>query len=1116
MSGVLCLTLLSQVPQYQYWFDDMSHPEKCDAFSGNIATIELDAANLNDGIHTLHFQVKKADGTLSAPASAPFMKTLNTVGSTAYIYIDGEQYTNAPIADGVNADIDVDAAQLSQGLHTIGVQIATSSGMLSPMRETVFMRMSTADELSKMRCWYILDNDSTMRVEGKISGKSLLADIDVANLREGIHSISFMLASEDGLGTKMHTAWFFKLPLGGASIKNYRYWINDDMASAQNVNIANPTNPYTLTALLPLKSYPFRSSSFHFAVENDIPVVYPQNDFNIIFQDCRGYFALQSAPYYDVSGRKPIDKIIEWSGTRQNTGPIAKNSIVWYKFDAQSGDSIAVKVDKGAMFEVFTPDGTKLIARSGAKAVRGGGAHTTNTGTHYLAVHDLSDESKSVAVTLNKIDRYAILKYTPKEFAAKGGSIIFDLYGNGFNDIDQVELRIGDTKITPCSSHIHNWEFARFGFDLSKQEIPIGRHTLAIVFKDSKGDTETLERQFVVSNPVDGEIAVSVNPRNNTISDPRIISVTITNKSNYPAIGVPFCTARTSFNPIFAYDFNVMTAAKVEDSLYYDTDNLIGKGIDGRYTELIIPYIGPKESVTYDFRLKRIVGNNFKFYAWCGLPWSRELTGEKRTRSMARNAQENTFNYTGLSDFQNALNLIADIADNRWVDLLVGLTNTSLSAGCAIGGYNQALGQTIRRAEDEAYPGLAEMYGGEDPRPQYRIPAGMTPSAIAESAGFYLPSENPCNRTSERNCRNADPQPDCHYIQFPSSIDPNDILGYTSPSGSMYIGRNVKTLEYTVEFENDPELATTSALTIKIDNNLDGNVLDLTTFKPVSLRIGAKTVNFSGEKQSLIETVDMRPEINGIAQVTLDYDREKGSVELFIETLDPYTMEPTEDTSRGVLPVNQNGNGMGEFCYSVNLKPNLSDGTVIENRASIVFDSNEAIQTPAWRNETDYVLPVSTITQVKTDDNRVFALTFNGTDDKSGIWCYDVYMRTTEEAAWSLIASGIEEDNFVYTSENELEAVDFKTVAYDHAGNMESDETSDYMPGDLNGDLKVDSADLLLMASYYVGRKVSINLQAADLNGDNKIDSQDIICLCRLYLNSGASVKSIDETNKNK
>lgn len=64
----------------------------------------------------------------------------------------------------------------------------------------------------------------------------------------------------------------------------------------------------------------------------------------------------------------------------------------------------------------------------------------------------------------------------------------------------------------------------------------------------------------------------------------------------------------------------------------------------------------------------------------------------------------------------------------------------------------------------------------------------------------------------------------------------------------------------------------------------------------------------------------------------------------------------------------------------------------------------------------------------------------------------------------------------------------------------------DYTPGDLNGDEKVNSADVVLMRRHIVGGyDVSINEDAADVNEDGRVNSADVVLL-RRYIVGGYDV----------
>ena len=72
----------------------------------------------------------------------------------------------------------------------------------------------------------------------------------------------------------------------------------------------------------------------------------------------------------------------------------------------------------------------------------------------------------------------------------------------------------------------------------------------------------------------------------------------------------------------------------------------------------------------------------------------------------------------------------------------------------------------------------------------------------------------------------------------------------------------------------------------------------------------------------------------------------------------------------------------------------------------------------------------------------------------------------------------------------------------------------DYLPGDLNGDNKVNTTDVILMSRYITGGyDISINENAADVNADGKCNTSDIILL-RRYIAGGYGVKLLCRTEQ--
>lgn len=346
-------------------------------------------------------------------------------------------------------------------------------------------------------------------------------------------------------------------------------------------------------------------------------------------------------------------------------------------------------------------------------------------------------------------------------------------------------------------------------------------------------------------------------------------------------------------------------------------------------------------------------------------------------------------------------------------------------------------------------------------------------------------------------------------------VDPNDIYGYLSEAGSKFIADSVARVHYTIEFENDTAFAQASAHTIVIKDTLDSKVFDLKAFVPTGVKLGGREV-FLDEADvvtksgvtSFVKTIDVRPEINAIAQVEGTYSQQTGIAEWRFTSLDPMTMEPTDDIMQGILPVNYDGtSGIGEVMFEVGVKSGKADGSEVANRAGIVFDYEEAILTPTWVNTVDAVAPTSSIAGGIQRTDSTLILRLSGEDNRSGVWKYAVYAQAGSEASWELVAENVTD---TLCKVRVLDGIDygFCVLATDSAGNVERKtlarefELATYLPGDANGDGTVNSTDAQLVVNYYLGKAVYLNFAAADVVADGQLNSVDAQAIQNIYLNS--------------
>ena len=331
------------------------------------------------------------------------------------------------------------------------------------------------------------------------------------------------------------------------------------------------------------------------------------------------------------------------------------------------------------------------------------------------------------------------------------------------------------------------------------------------------------------------------------------------------------------------------------------------------------------------------------------------------------------------------------------------------------------------------------------------------------------------------------------------------MTGYSAPSGSRYMSDEVKTIGYDIEFENDPEIANSSAHRIVIENQLDPTKFDLKTFMPKDITLSGKKVELDGEK-SFVKTIDLRPQINALAQLECAYSVQTGVARWTFTSLDPMTMEPTDDIMQGVLPVNYDGtSGIGNVTYTVDLLRTFPDGTEVANSASIIFDNNDPIVTPVWVNTVDAVKPTGRVATATVVADTTAVLTFEGDDARSGMWRYDVYMQRGSDGVWEKAGECLADSTFTLRLQDGTD-YGFCALAIDSAGNVEvkdmlrEAELVTYVSGDANGDGIIDIEDVVTAVSHYLGEDTPILFRAADVNGDGIIDIEDVVGISGIYL----------------
>lgn len=1058
----------------RYWFDDVPTASEIEITEG---VQLLDASALNDGLHTVHYQIVDSKRTLGTPCSAFFLKmgvdTENTTAKQLRYWFDDDNST-LMLATVDGATQTLDASALSDGLHTVHYFIVDSKGLAAVPRSAIFMKMNLDDASTakQLRYWFD-DEPSAATVTTVAAGTQTL---DVAALPTGLHTLSYQLIDSKGQVGTPSTRIFLKnfekvLPDGHNRVMKYQYWQNQNSQAMQTVELAEAANPYTLTALLPMQKEPIQSSQFHFDVTNDVPTIYAKNTLHVRFYDAQNYFTDGDRLFVDYSVKQEVEPVGELQ-TTQTFDKVAENDIRWYTMQVAPGDTAAFRVSQPATVQVFAPSGKEVFKTSESASVNWSGIHTWEDGTYYVAVHDVTGSRNTMTLEYMHMDKYDVVDWDVHT-VGNGGCSTITFKGNGFRDLYSVELftEEGDKILSENINYTSDASVSiRFNFTAASLGVydAMFHFTEGDKFLDACVTVEEAEEIELIENVVYASSFLRGTSNTYTIK--------IENKGNSTAYQVPLKIQLQADGGL-----DDITYIKLSDNLSSpEFEWLNDEAISKENRDELKALIDSKGDYL-DFFMVRDTIENEEFmegYFAINLP---PKSTSVFTITVKSNSRVNVytllpddwdfFAYDSQPSKQQHRIMRKDVKEGmccarQHVECAMNLVATVLDYGSVLGG-GWAVASCIASVGNTIIPFAYDIWCGETPKDKdeamkslYKNIASSLISCVGKldpyKMGWMIQHVNDVITTSvsclshPKQIPNCPPKPPKPHSSDPRPpVDPNDIYGYSSNAGSKYIADYVEKVCYTIEFENDTTFAEASAHTIVIKDTLDSRYFDLRSFLPTSIKLGSHEtqldegdMNNSNGVTKLLKTIDMRPEINAIAQVEGTYSRQTGIAEWRFTSLDPMTMEPTDDLMQGILPVNYDGtSGIGEVMYEIGVKPNKADGTEISNRASIVFDYEDAILTPTWTNIVDATAPESQIVDVQMATDSTAAVRIEAHDELSGPWRYDVYVQYGS-GAWFEGAKNVPIDSVAQVKVYEGIDHGFYVVVTDSAGNVERKEAA--------------------------------------------------------------------------
>lgn len=171
--------------EYDYWFDTNKQKEVKGQTTGPTINLDLDASHLAPGLHSLSFTVRDKGGFV-AQDNTFFIKVAENAdmddnGSLFYYIDDSPLMMQSDIMKDGIAHVELDAASLRTGLHTIYAYVA-NNGQTSQVVSTYFIRLPDANGI-KSYTWWInddIDNAVTQSYGQAQDCVSLLEDAQLA------------------------------------------------------------------------------------------------------------------------------------------------------------------------------------------------------------------------------------------------------------------------------------------------------------------------------------------------------------------------------------------------------------------------------------------------------------------------------------------------------------------------------------------------------------------------------------------------------------------------------------------------------------------------------------------------------------------------------------------------------------------------------------------------------------------------------------------------------------------------------------------------------------------------------------------------------------------------
>ena len=260
IASVLALLLLSQaqaqertLAKYEYWIDNIETLFTSGNLNGQsqqTLQLAIDPEGCNEGLHHFYCRFQDSEGNWSTPLAWPFIvralpQNEEVKVVKAEYWIDSNEKKELAV-NGSQVAFTLEAAEVSEGLHTLNYRLLNNEGRYSPLYTWMFMREKLRDESIDNKAAaleYWIDDISNGVETIEADGNDISFVVDASKYSLGLHSLNYRVKDVIGRYSMPKTWMFLREELRDESIdnkvSNVEYWIDDIGNGVNDVTVSN-------------------------------------------------------------------------------------------------------------------------------------------------------------------------------------------------------------------------------------------------------------------------------------------------------------------------------------------------------------------------------------------------------------------------------------------------------------------------------------------------------------------------------------------------------------------------------------------------------------------------------------------------------------------------------------------------------------------------------------------------------------------------------------------------------------------------------------------------------------------------------------------------------------